>query len=720
MRIMYGFMKEKIKKLAKSTMLTFVVCMVLIVVLSFLFIGWTDEGTDDFAGGIILRDASGEVMRVSLGEGDVDCRPYYRADEKDWIVKALIASEDGEFWTHHGVRPLSILRAAFQNVFYRRRVSGASTITMQTVRLIKPHPKTMWWKWKEAVMAFKMERNKSKIWILSQYLNRAPFGANFVGIEAASYGWFGKGPKDLGIGEAAMLAGMVQAPSRFRPDRKYERAFHRRDYVLKRMQKLGYITKEQRLAARSVRPVICRSPRPFKHPYYCDYILSTIGKDISEQKKSGIIDTPLDADIQSFVCNSVNSAADDGGYSVAAVVMKTTTDEVVALHCSGDYFGGKDGQVNTALAPRPAGSTLKPFLSVLAMDLGIATPSTRLWDLPMSVKGYRPANFDSSYRGRVTLSDSLILSLNIPFVRLAEKIGVERFADKLRELGLKHLNKNDADSGLGIAIGNVEVTLVELVKAYQEVASGRGEILSRESSYLVSEILSGQERSSAALGHIADVIASRFAWKTGTSSGYRDAWTVAWNPEYVIGVWCGHKRGGFGDKTLVGAKAAAPVCWNIARQLYPQDNGPWYVKPQTIIEKELCSLTGDIASQDCPKKEKGDFISGVSPPRPCTVHRRGADGKVAAFDLGGYGGFKIVAPEDGAEFHFVDGGLSERIVFRVVNVKDGVLVWWFVDGAQRGETQGDAPLVLQMEKGEHTVIAVNSNGESASVRVFVR
>ena len=712
--------RYEMQKILKISLIAALGAATVFVALSFAFISWNDCGSENYAGGLILRDAAGEVMRVSLGEGDVDCRAYYVADENDWIVKALIAVEDGEFWNHYGVRPLCVARAAFQNLFYGRRISGASTITMQAVRLIKPHPKTMWWKWREAVMAVKMENAKSKKWILSQYLNRAPYGSNFIGIEAAARGWFGKGAKDLGIGEAAMLAGMVQAPSRFRPDRGYDRAFRRRDHVLERMKKLGYITEEQRLAARSVKPIVCRSPRPFKHPYFCDYILASLGKNRALQKKSGIIDTSLDADIQSIVCNSVDSAAAEGGYSVAAVVMKAATGEVVALHCSGDYFGGKDGQVNTALAPRPAGSTLKPFLAALAMDLGLVTPGTRLWDSPMSVKGYRPANFDSAYRGRVTLSDSLILSLNIPFVRLAGKIGVERFADKLRELGFKHLNADDADSGLGIAIGNVEVTLVELAAAYQKIASGGGGIFSGESSYLVSEILSGQERSSTALGHIADVVTSRFAWKTGTSSAYRDAWTVAWNPEYVIGVWCGHKRGGFGDKTLVGAKAAAPVCWKIARQLYPQDNGPWYVKPQTIVEKELCALTGKIASQDCPKREKGDFILEVSSPRPCTAHRRGADGRIVTLDEIQDGSFKILSPESGANFQLVDGALCERIVFRTHNVKEGEELWWFVDGVQCGKIVGSEPFVLQMEKGEHSVVVLDAAGESAAVKVVVR
>jgi penicillin-binding protein 1C len=702
-------------KTLKIIFITLIIGVVSFLASSFFLIKWSSEGSDDYAGGIIIRDAAGEVMRVSLGENDVDCRPYYVADENDWIVKALVAAEDGEFWSHYGVRPLSAIRAMAQNLFYRRRISGASTITMQAVRLIKPHPKTLWWKWKESIMALKMEREKSKKWILSQYLNRAPYGANFIGIEAAASGWFGKSAKDLGIGEAAMLAGMVQAPSRFRPDRNYNRAFHRRDYVLARMKKLGYITEEQRLAARSVRPVVCRSPRPFKYPYFCDYVLLSLGKDRAMQRKCGVINTSLDADIQSKVINVVDNASRDGGYSVAAVVMKASTGEVVALHCSGNYFGGKDGQVNTALAPRPAGSTLKPFLAAIAMDMGLVTPSTRLWDAPMSVKGYRPANFDSAYRGLVTLSDSLILSLNIPFVRLLAKIGVESFGDKLRALGFKHLNKSDADSGLGMAIGNVEVTLVELTSAYQKLSCGDESVFSRESCYLISEILSGGERSSASLGHIADVVTSRFAWKTGTSSAYRDAWTVAWNPEYVIGVWCGHKRGGFGDKTLVGAKAAAPVCWKIARQLYPQGVAPWYVKPQSIKAVEVCSHTGSIASDDCPKKEKGDFIKGISSPRPCTIHRRGTDGKVVALDESEKKSFKIISPENNALFHLVEAGLSERIVFRLVGAKDNERFWWFVDGAAGGESLGNEAFVLEMEEGDHSVIAVNGTGESSRV-----
>ena len=685
--------------------------------LSWTFIDWTDEGADKYAGGVILRDDAGNVLRVSLGEGDTDCRPFYVASRDDWIVKALVASEDGSFWSHHGVRPLSILRAACQNVFYGRRISGASTITMQAVRLIRPHPKTLWWKWKEAMMALKMERTKSKEWILSQYLNRAPYGSNLVGIEAAAQGWFGKGAKSLGLGEAAMLAGMVQAPSRFRPDRGYEKALKRRDYVLGRMQELGLATAAQVEGAKSVRPVICRAPRPFRCPYFCDWVMRSLG-----ERAAGDVRTALNADVQLICENAVDAAAAKGGASVATIVMRVDTGEVVALACSGDYLGGADGQVNTALAPRPAGSTLKPFLTALGIEKGFVTPETRLADVPTAFKGYRPSNFDTKYRGDVTVRDALIQSLNIPFVRLLNRLGVESFGQQLRTLGFRHLGASDEAYGLGMAIGNVEVTLMELVSAYAVLArygttSDGTRVFAPGTAYLVSDMLSGNERSAAALGHVADVAASRFAWKTGTSSAYRDAWTVLWNPDYVVGVWCGHKRGGFGDRTVVGAKAAAPVAWGVARQLYPQNDGPWFVEPGDVFRRKVCALTGRPASADCPATVEGTAVRGCSLSVLCDRHRRNAQGEVITV-TDKNSRLALTQPEDGATFKLVPGTLNQKIVCQPTGNGEGRL-WWFVDGSLKGESAGAAPFALEVVAGEHLITCTTGAGDfaSASIRV---
>jgi len=715
---------------------------------AWLAVEWTDEGADEYAGGMVLRDSAGRVMRVSLGPNDVDCRPYYHADPEDWIVKAIVASEDGTFWSHCGVRPLSALRAAFQNVTTGRRVSGASTITMQAVRLIAPHPKSLKWKFIEAVKALKMERRKDKRWILSQYLNRAPYGSNFVGIEAAANGWFGKGAKELGIGEAACLAGMVQAPSRFRPDRSLDSLLKRREYVLGRMLKLGYITEDQRQAALSVRPVVCRAPRPFLHPFFCDWVAATLGRDREAQKRGGDVVTTLDADIQRFCELAVDEAEREGGYSSAAVVMRVDTGAVVALVCSGNYFGKENGQVNTALSPRPAGSTLKPFLAALALDRGLATPEERLADVPCAYRGYRPVNFDNKYRGLVTLRDSLVLSLNIPFVRLLDKVGVTEFGTALRTVGFGHMADGDETYGLGMAIGNVEVSLVELAAAYAALARGgvyrppaatpdavvrcgeaAARVFSPGAAYLVSDMLSGDERSHAALGHMADVETSRFAWKTGTSSAFRDAWTVAWNPEYVVGVWCGHKFGGFGDKSLVGAKASAPQCWKIARHLYPRNDGPWFVEPSEVVRRRVCSHSGLTASPDCPATEEGRALAGRSTSVMCPCHFRDADGRLVTKDdpdlaalsgtIGRAEKLRISKPENDAVFCLVPGLDQQRIICQVVGNPAKSTLWWFDNGTLKGTSKGLDPFVLGMSCGRHVLTCATAEGVSSSVVVSV-
>ena len=677
-------MKRKLFRFAAWLALGGCAAFAVAAAVSWFAIEWDGaEDAESYPGGAVLRDASGEIVRVSLGCGDVDCRPYYRADANDWIVKAIVASEDGEFWNHCGVRPLSAMRALLQNVFFMRRVSGASTISMQAVRLIRPHSKGYVQKWIEAVKAIKMERQRDKLWIVSQYLNRAPFGSNFIGIESAAHGWFGKGAKELGIGEAAMLAGMVQAPSRFRPDRGYERALKRRDYVISRMVRLGYITEEQAEGARSVLPRVRRDPRPFSHPFYCDWYVRTAARRawVAANELSGDFTMPLDADIQSVCEEVVASAAADLACSSAAVVMKVDTGEVVALAASGDYFGGADGaMVNTALAPRPAGSTLKPFLAAQAMDMGLAGPKTLISDRPLAVRGYRPENFDGRFRGDVTLADSLVLSLNIPFVRLCRKVGVESFAGTLDALGIGCGDERAARRhGLGIAIGSSHVTLVGLVGAYCELAaSARGDggrhPFSAAAAYLVTDALSGTERSASALGHVADVEAPRFAWKTGTSSAYRDAWTVMWNPEYVIGVWCGHLRGRFGDKALVGARASAPNAWRIARSLYPGNMGPWFREPKDARR------VAAMAPARLGEKEKG---------------------------------LAIAAPEDGAVFCMVEGMGQQRIVCRTVGNEEGGRLWWFMDGVPSGESAGAESFVAEMLPGRHTVACVKSDGTVA-------
>lgn len=735
------------RRLGKVAAWALAICVVVFAV-SWAFIDPVDESAAvEYPGGVVLRDAGGKVLRVSLGKDDTDCRPYYSAREDDWIVKALVASEDRLYWHHVGVNPWSVARALRLNVFGGRRISGASTITMQAVRLISPHPKSYWWKYLEAFKAMKLERDHDKLWIVTQYLNRAPFGSNLIGIEAASNGWFGKGAHDLGIGEAALLAGIVQRPTRFRPDRHLDDALKRREYVLGRMLELGYITEEQLKLATAAKPVLCRAPRPFREPYFCDWAM----RHVRRIGRGGDFVTTLDANIQKNASDAVNRAAEENGWCSAAVVMRVSDGAVVALACSGDYFSQDAGQVNTALAPRPAGSTLKPFLTALAMDRGKLSPDERLRDVPLAYKGYNPQNFDTSFRGTVSARDALVLSLNMPFVQLLGKVGMHDFSDTLRALGCANMTGTVDSYGLGMAIGNVEVTLVELVSAYGALARGgvymhpaalagettkgkeRGtsRIFSQGAAYIVSDMLSGGERSQYSLGHAADVKVSRFAWKTGTSAAYRDAWTVAWNPEWVVGVWCGHKRGGFGDTGIVGAQAAAPLAMELARSLYPQNDGPWFVCPQNEVEScEICVDSGMKAGPDCPAKTRGRALKGRGASSFCTMHRAGADGKTEtkkdSFVSAVKGSAKkaeklaISSPADGATIALVGDNTSmQKVVCKAIGNPASSKLWWFVDGVAKGETYGSQPFAFVPTPGRHTISCSTAEGVSASVRIKV-
>ena len=224
--------------------------------------------------------------------------------------------------------------------------------------------------------------------------------------------------------------------------------------------------------------------------------------------------------------------------------------------------------------------------------------------------------------------------------------------------------------------------------------------------------------------------APKFAWKTGTSAAYRDAWTVAWNPQYVVGVWCGHKFGGFGDKTLVGAKAAAPVAWRIARALYPGNDGPWFVEPGEVVHRRVCALTGLPASGDCPRTEEGRALAGRSGTTPCPVHVRDVNGNVIertealttayAGTSEATGTLAISKPENDAVFCLAQGMESQTVVCQVVGNPGEAQLWWFADGRAVGESSGARPFAVALGRGEHVLTCATITGSTSSVRIKIQ
>ena len=682
------------------------------------------EAAERYPAGLTLFDREGNELRVKLGPDDTDCRPFHEASRDSWIVKALVAAEDKRFFDHGGADLLALLRAVAQNLGAMRRVSGASTLTQQTVRLIEPHPRTLRWKIVEFFQALRLERARGKEWILSQYLNRAPFGSNLVGVESAARGWFAKTPDDLSLGEAALLAGLVQAPTRFRPDRRLDRALVRRDYVLDRMLDLGFATTSQVAAARASVPSIRRAPRPFAWPHYCDWAEAEL---VPAGAASAAL--PLSPAVQATAQRAVDARAAALGARAAAVVVDPATLDVLAMACSGDYFSPDAGQVNTATAPRPAGSSLKPFLFARALDRGLLAPTQWLPDLPRAYGSQRPANFDPGYRGVVPANEALVLSLNLPFFELTRRLGVADALETLRAAGFRTVPDDPDSVGLGLAAGNVPVRLVDLARAYARIAraaSGErigGDAVSPEAGWLVSDILSGPERTRAALGHDADARLPRAAWKTGTSSAHRDAWTVLWTPREVVAVWCGHASGHFGDASLSGLSAAAPLAWEIFRDLHPDGVADWFdVPPTGLVRRAVCARTGLPPSPDCPETREAWAIAGRTSPLPCSVHRRGPDGttvevwppEVEAWLRARRATLSISTPRDGATVRLPAG--SPGVIVSATGAAPGTTLWWFVDGAPAGSRPAtETFLAAGLAPGRHTVSCADTDGASASV-----
>lgn len=673
---------------------------------------------EQFPSGTIVVDRAGRVLRVGLGPHDEDCRPVYIPTADDWIVKAIVAAEDERFWRHPGIDPLAILRAAGQNLLSGKRISGASTISTQVIRLLDQRPRTLRAKLVEAFWALKLERRVTKLELMRQYLNRAPFGGNIVGIESAAQRYFGKSAHDLSLAEASLLAGLPQSPSRLRPDRHIERARRRQTYVLRRMVETGAISEAERDRALA-QDLACRpTAYPFEAPHFVELAIARA------PHISGVLRTTLDSDIQRIAEAALQREQSEreasGIHGGAVVVLEVGTGAIRAMVGSPNYFDAAQyGQVNGALARRSAGSTLKPFAFAQGFDRGLITPLAPLNDAPRSFSDFTPSNFDGDFHGLVAARNALILSLNLPAIDLEERIGQREFYDFLRTIGLRSLDRAPSHYGLGLVLGNGEVRLLDLANAYAALARGgewlparwrsdapapttRRHVASREAAWLVADALSGQERAIDATGHAADVRLPRIAWKTGTSSGLRDAWTIAWNPDYVVAVWIGNADSSSAPG-LVGKLAAAPVAWNVFRQLLPANDAPWFEKPEGLGQRLVCVQTGLAAGPQCERTMEDYYLTGVTPYRPCAGH-----GKQVARETS----TRITAPANGATFKLVEPTFgAQRLVLAATAPGH-----WFVDQDYIGE---GARISWPLARGPHQIAFTTPAGRTDRVAIWV-
>ena len=755
-----------IRRYIKISILSIPVLIIIFALIRVL-LPFSIDSLRQYPASTVIYDREGWVLRVTLGEGDLLCRPIGLEESGDWIGRAALAAEDKRFFRHPGVDPIAIIRALGQNLISGRIVSGASTISTLVVKLTRgPRSRNIITKCVEAFRALQMERVFSKGEILQQYLNRAPFGSNLTGIAAAAHRYFGKAARDLTLSEAALLLGLPQAPSRLRPDRHPEAARIRRDRILERMQADGSITEVEKETARAQPVGAGIHPLPFQAPHFCDLILKKY------RPGGGTLRTTLDPALQAMVEDLLEKDARErlrrGIAGGAVVVIHVPTGEVRALAGSPDYNGPVSGQVNCAAAGRSPGSALKPFIYARAIDRGLCTPDTILADVPVAWADYRPENFERRFRGPVTVREALVRSLNIPALHLAHRLGVQEMLRLFRRAGLTTLDKPASHYGLGIAIGDGEVTLLDLTNSYACLARGgkfmpyqvllgerippRQNIFSAEAAFLITGILNTEERLSALMGWTGGRPRPRFAWKTGTSNGYRDAWAIGYTPEFAVGVWLGNP-GGQAAPSLVGIEAAAPLLCELFRGLYPKGDAPWPLPPPGLKRRMVCAITGLPPTRCCPAVTEAYHIPGISPAGRCAVHRsvrreeEGAGGdrvvevwppEIAEFleredrqKLSGPGDeaaegkkrpakIRIVSPLNGETFCRMEGdGIARQQIPLEVAGGDGSEIYWFVNGLSLGRTRAGEKLFWEIEGGEWSIACGDARGKGDRVRITV-
>jgi len=616
-----------------------------------------------------ITDRYGIVLRETLSaEGGRNTWLAYE-DIPEAVKQAIICAEDKRFWSHSGVDLLALGRAMIQNITARRVVSGASTITQQLIKNRLNYPRTVFGKLQEMAMAIRLEQTLSKPEILAQYLNRVEFSNQAYGIEAAARIYFQKPARHLSLAESVFLVGLIQAPSYFNPYRYFDRALQRQRALLDRMSQTHLIDENRYQIAQ--REAIRLTPKTvnFRAPHFCELILAKECQSRALAAKvklwhSSVIRTTLDfylqQKVEEIVATRIDELKDYHVTNAAVLVLDNRSGDILAYVGSKDFFDETiAGQVDGVMALRQPGSTLKPFTYQLALERSY-TPATLIPDIqdyPVAPRSFLPENYDKKFHGPVRLRQALACSYNLPAVRVLEAIGVESLYDRLHAFGFASLHELPSFYGSGLTLGDGEVTLLELTRAYgmlarrgkelreryvlDEVQGARDraqggtrnsqlrnsepgtQLFSPQATYLITHILSDRQAAVPAFGESTPLeLPFLTAVKTGTSKDYRDNWTVGYTADYTVGVWVGNFDG-TPMQRVSGISGAAPIYRDIILALYRDHDPPSLLAdpPMGIVSARICPLSGQLVGKDCPHAINEWFLKGTEPTEPCQMHQ---------------------------------------------------------------------------------------------------
>jgi penicillin-binding protein 1C len=721
-----------------------------------------------------VRDRNCELLRVTL-TSDQKFRIWTPLSQiSPELIDATLRYEDKHFARHPGVNPVALARSGF-GVLRGGARSGASTITMQVARLrFHLQTRTPLGKLRQIGLALELERHYSKSQILEAYLNLAPYGRNIEGVGAASQIYFGKSAAQLSRPESISLSVIPQSPTR--------RALHadRDNRSLNAAQDNWYdrATPGTKSSARAF-SARAEADRTFFAPHFVQQVLAT-------NKCYDALITTLDLQKQQLIerriTDYIRSNRNRGFQNAAAILVDVRNMDVLAQIGSADFFNAEiQGQVDGTRSPRSPGSTLKPFVYALALDQGLIHPLSILADAPRSFGDYNPENFDRDFLGPIRACDALARSRNLPAVELASQLANPTLYEFLRSAGVA-LARSEPLYGLALPLGGAEIKMEDLVRLYaalshngelrplrrtkSDVIPERGrQLLTPEAAFLTLEMLNvpRPEISFSDSTNLTPVF-----WKTGTSHGFRDAWSIAVFNHYVLAVWIGNFDGK-ANPAFVGRSAAAPLLFQIIdalRASWPEPNQPHSPPPNANLKRvEFCAVSGDLPGPHCTHRVEGWFIPGISPIKTCDVHQEilvdaatglrvsiddgtrqlrrevyefwpsdllrlferaglprhapppflpGTESEIAARSGNPP---KIISPSDA---HATLLGASSDIPLRAKTDADVREIYWFADKSFIGKSRAADVLSWKSPPGTYQLIALDDHGRAGSCRVDIR
>ena len=605
---------------------------------------------------VAVYDANHHLLRLTLAADQKYRLAVPLSRIPPVLIDAVLLREDRHYYTHPGANPVAIVRAAWETYARRGRRIGGSTITMQLTRLwYRMNTRTPVGKLRQIIGAMELEALYSKREILDAYLNSAPYGRNIEGVAAASLIYFGKPVDRLTLPEALTLAVIPQNPSRRTPDRRGNQSLVRARASLYR-QWVETHPEDKRDEGLMKLPMAMRDvgDLPFLAPHFVNELLPAV--------RSSDVTSSLDLRLQRLLERHVRAYVLEqrriGINNAAAMLVDYRTMQVKAVVGSAEFFNGAiQGQVNGTAAKRSPGSALKPFIYALAIDQGIIHPLSVLKDSPRSFAGFSPENFDGQFIGPITAKDALIRSRNVPAVAVASRLANPSFYAFLKSAGISQM-RSEQYYGLGLVLGAGEVTMEELVTLYAALANGGvlrplrrtmdspstmgTRILSEDAAFVTMDMLKDNPRPDHASLDDSSGQDLPVYWKTGTSYGFRDAWSVGVFGPYVLAVWVGNFDGE-GNPAFVGIQAAAPLFFRVVDSVRAQQGrlrGPTLSIPDQVRRIEVCAVSGQIPGPHCDRLAWTWFIPGKSPIKVCDVHR-----EVLVDERTG---FEVCAPYTGA------------------------------------------------------------------------